>query len=247
MNGTAALGREIFDGALLPSVQGASGSPLAFPIEGVAYGLPAGARAIASLVADRVGGVLVAARPIAQGPRKKSPRCVTTRRCKFWFFNGLRPGLHSLAACLFGLGVLGFDVLVLATFRLAPGAVPTDQLSLAIWMLTIALVVTTRPVFACAPVAQTRPQARAAPAPRTRLATVSSRSLTSAHGRLGLPRESSGRVCNHSPRALSKCEPRKRLRNSSARDEPDKKRNKVRSACQKEISGQMTTPGGRSK
>jgi hypothetical protein len=114
---------------------------------------------------------------------------VTTRRCKLWFFNGLRPGLHSLAARLFGLGVLGFDVEVLATFRLASGTAPAVQLALAIRMLTVALVVTTGPVFACALVAQTRPQA---PAARTRLAAVSSRTLASAHGRLDLPRESSG-------------------------------------------------------
>ena len=92
-----------------------------FPIQGVAHGLPAGARAVACLVADRADGVLVAARPIAQWPGKKSPSCVTTRRCKLWFFNGLRPRLHSLAARLFGMGVLGFDVEVLATFRLASG------------------------------------------------------------------------------------------------------------------------------
>ena len=148
--------------------------------------------AVASLVADRVGGVLVTARPIAQWPGKKSPRCVTTRRCKFWFFNGLGQGLRSLAARLFGLGVLGFDVAVLATFGLPPGVAPPVQLALAVRMLTVALVVTTRPVFACATVAQTLPRARATPAARTRLAAVSSRTLASAHGRFDLPRESSG-------------------------------------------------------
>ncbi len=191
--------------------------------------------------------MLVAARPIAQWPGKKSPSCVTTRRCKLWSFNGLRPGLHSLAARLFGLGVLGFDVEVLATIRLASSTAPAVQLAPAIRMLTVALVVTTRTVFACAPDAQTRPQARAAPAVRTRLAAVSSRTLTSAHGRFDLPRESSGRVCNHSPRAPSKREPRKRSRYSSARDEPDKKRNNVRNAPQNETPGSMTKPVARSK
>jgi hypothetical protein len=65
---------------------------------------------------------------------------VTTRRCKLWFFNGLGHGLRSLAACLFGLGVLGFDVAVLATFGLPSGVVPAVQLALAIGMLTVALV-----------------------------------------------------------------------------------------------------------
>ena len=127
-----------------------------FLIQGVAHGLPAGGAAVACLVTIRVGAAAVTARPIAQWPGKKSPRCVTTRRCKLWFFNGLGHGLRSLAARLFGLGVLGFDVEVLATFRLASGTAPAVQLALAIRMLTVALVVTTRPVFACAPVAQTR-------------------------------------------------------------------------------------------
>jgi hypothetical protein len=245
--GAAALGRLIFDGSLLPSVQGSTGSPLAFPIQGGAHGLPAGARAVACLVADRAGGVLVAARPIAQWPGKKSPSCVTTRRRKLWFFNGLRRGLHSLAAHLFGLGVLGFDVAVLATFGLPPSVVPAVQLALAIGVLTITLVVTTRSVFARAPVAQTDPQARAAPAARSRLAAEISRTLASAHGRFCLPRESSGRMVAHSPRALSKRELQKRSRYSSARDEPDKERNNVRYAHQNQTPGPMTTPVAHSK
>ncbi len=213
-----------------------------FPIQGVAHGQPAGGAAVACLVTIRVGAAAVTARPIAQWPGEKSPRCVTTRRCKLWFFNGLRHGLRSLAARLLGLGVLGFDVEVLATFRLASGTSPAVQLALAIRMLTVSLVVTTRLVFACAPVAQTRAQARTAPAARTRLAAVGSRTLASAHGRFDLPRESSGRVCNHSPRALSKREPRKRSRYSSARAEPDKERNNVRNAPQNETPGSMTNP-----
>ena len=79
---------------------------------------------------------------------------MTTRRCKLWFINGLRRGLRSLTARLFGLGVLGFDVGVLATLGLPAGAVPAVQLALTIRMLTVALVVTARPVFTCAPAAQ---------------------------------------------------------------------------------------------
>ena len=125
-------------------------------------------------------------------------------------------GTSLVGGRLFGLGVLGFDVAVLATFGLPPGAARAVQLVLAIRMLTVALVVTTRPVFACAPVAQTDPRARTAPAARSRLATAISRTLASAHGRFDLPRESPGRVCNHSPRALSKREPRQCSRYSSA-------------------------------
>ena len=245
--GAAALGRLILDGSLLPAVQGSAGSPLAFPIQGIAHGLPAGGTAVAAWLRIEVAGCLVAARPIAQWPGKKSPSCVTTRRCKLWFFNGLRPGLHSLAARLFGLGVLDFDVEVLATFGLASGTAPAVQLALAIRMLTVALVVTTRPVFASAPVAQTRPRTRAAPAARTRLAAVSSRTLASAHGRLDLPRESSGRVCNHSPRARIKTRTKKMLAILIGSDEPDKERNKVRDAPQNETPGSMTNPVAHSR
>ena len=93
-------------------------------------------------------------------------------------------GTLLVGGALFGLGVLGFDVAVLATFGLPPGTAPAVQLALAIRMLTVALVVTTRPVFACASVAQTLPLARTAPAAWSRLATEISRTLASATGGL---------------------------------------------------------------
>jgi hypothetical protein len=114
---------------------------------------------------------------------------VTTRRRKLWVLNGLSCGLQSLAARILRLGMLGFDLRVLAPFCLPLGCVPAAQLAQAFRVLTVALVVTTRLVFARAPFAQTIPQARpAASSPSAML----SRTLARAHGRFDLPRESSG-------------------------------------------------------
>ena len=134
---------------------------------------------------------------------KKSLSCVTTRRRKLWVLNGLRRGLHSLAARFLVLGVLGFDVGVLATFGLPPRRLPAADLPQAFRILTVALVVTPRLVLAPAPFAQADPRARSAPSGPT---AAFSRNVAGAHGRLDLPRESSGRMCYHSPRAISKLE-----------------------------------------
>ena len=124
---------------------------------------------------------------------------MTTRRCRVWFFNGLGQGLRSLAAGLFGLGVLGFDVAVLATFGLPPGAVPAVQLVLAIRMLTVALVITMRPVFACAPV---RRQSAGAGGrrglDRRRRVPV----LWQAHGRFGLQGKARGECATIRPEPI---------------------------------------------
>ena len=63
---------------------------------------------------------------------KKSFCCVTTRRRKFWVLNGLRRGLRSLAARFLRLGVLGFDVGVLAMFGLPPRRLPAADLAAGI-------------------------------------------------------------------------------------------------------------------
>ena len=55
----------ILDGTLLPAIQGAAREPLAFTIQDIANGLPAGGAAVACQVAGRAHGVFVAARPIA--------------------------------------------------------------------------------------------------------------------------------------------------------------------------------------
>jgi hypothetical protein len=195
--------RLVFDGALALSIQGAAAVPLAFTIQDVANGLMAGGGAVTCPVAGRPRGVFVAAWPIAQRKRKKSLSCVTTRRRKLGVLNGLGRGLQSLTARFLGLGTLGLDVGVLAAFRLPPGCEPTAQFTQAFRVLTVTLVMTTRLVFARASFAQTIPLTRPA---RSSPSVTFSRTLASAHGSFALPRESSGRMCNRSPRALSKLE-----------------------------------------
>ena len=185
----APLRRLVLDAPLLLPIQGAAGVPLAFTIQNIANGLPAGGATVACQVARRVDGVFVTARPIAIGKWKKSLSCVTTRRRKLWVLYNLRHRLQSLAASFLSVGVLGFDVGVLATFSLPPGCVPTTQLAQAFRVLTVALMVTTWLVFARAPFVQTIPRARPAP---SGMSAMLSRTLASAHGSFDLPRESSG-------------------------------------------------------
>ena len=120
---------------------------------------------------------------------KKSLSCVTTRRRKLWVLNGLRCGLRSLAARFLVLGVLGFDVGVLAMSGLPPRRVPAADFPQAFRILTVALVVTPRLVFAPASFAQASPRARPAPSGPT---AALSRTLADAHGRFDLPREKLG-------------------------------------------------------
>jgi hypothetical protein len=139
--------------------------------------------------ADRIAG------------EKKSFCCVTTRRCKFGILNGLGFRLASLAARFLGLGMSGFGLGGLAMLGLPTCCLPLADLPKAFRVLAIALVPAPRLVLAAAPFAQTGPGTRSAPSGRT---ATFPRTLTSAHGRCRLPRESSGRVLSHPPRAPSK-------------------------------------------
>jgi len=112
-------------------------------------------------------------------------------------------GLGPLAARALGLGVLGFGAGVVATFSLPHRRQPAADLPLAFRVLAVAPVPTPRVVLASAPFVQAVPRARAAP---SGLGTALSFNVVVAHGRLDLPRESSGRMRQHSPRALSKRE-----------------------------------------
>jgi hypothetical protein len=134
---------------------------------------------------------------------KKTWCRVTTLRCNFWTLIDLWRGLGSLAARFLCLGVLGFGVGVLAAFRLPLRRLPPADLPLAFRVLAVALVPTPRVVLASAPFVQADPRARAA---RSGLGTTLSVSVVVAHGRFDLPRESSGRMRQHPPRALSKRE-----------------------------------------
>jgi hypothetical protein len=132
---------------------------------------------------------------------KKSFCCVTTRWCNLWVLNGLRHGLGPQAVRALSLRMLGSDIVVLAMLSLPPRRLPTADLPPAFWLLTVALVATPRLVLAPTPLAQTDPRARSPPSGRT---AALSRTLTSAHGRCLSQGKSSGRMLNHSPRALSK-------------------------------------------
>jgi|SRR5271163_2566252 len=134
---------------------------------------------------------------------KKRCCCVTTRRRNFWFLNILRYGLGLVTARFLCLGVLGFDLGVLPAFGLPPSRVPAVDLPLAFLVLTVALVPTPRVVLATALFVDAGSLTRAA---RSGSGTVFFFNVVVAHGRYDLPRESSGRMRQHSPRAPSKHE-----------------------------------------
>jgi hypothetical protein len=134
---------------------------------------------------------------------KKSFRCVTTRRRNLGALNGLGRGLNSLTARLFRPGMSGFGLGGLAMLGLPPCRLPLADLPETFRVLAIALVPAPRLVLAAASLAQAGAQARSTPSGRT---ATFSRSLTSAHGRCLLPRESSGRMLSHPPRARSRRE-----------------------------------------
>jgi hypothetical protein len=137
------------------------------------------------------------------GERKKRFCRVTTRRRNLRVLNGLGRRPRLLAALPLCLGVPGFDLGMLAMLGLPPRCLPTTDFSSAVRILAIALVPTPGLVLATAAFAQALSQARSAPSGRTALFSLT---LTGAHGRCFLPRESSGRMSHHSPRALSRRE-----------------------------------------
>jgi hypothetical protein len=122
---------------------------------------------------------------------KKIFCCVTTRGRNFRVLNGFGRGLGAVPALFLGLGVLGFDAGVLASFGLAAGRLPAPDLPLAVRILAVALVPASRLVPASASFAQADPGPRSAPSGPT---TLFSLNLRGAHGRLDLPKGSSGRM-----------------------------------------------------
>ena len=155
-------------------------------------GFGARSRGVGSSLADRRRG------------EKKIFCCVTTRGRNFRVLNGLGRDFGSLAARLLGLGMLGFDADVLTPFGLAASRLPAADLTQAFRVLAIALVPAPREVLASASFAQADPRARS---PRSGQTAAALRTVKGAHGRCFLPRESSGRMLPHSPRARSKLEP----------------------------------------
>jgi len=154
-------------------------------------GCGARSRWVRGSLADRIRG------------EKKIFCCVTMRGRNIGAFNGLGRGLGALTALFFGLGMSGFDPVILTTFSLAASRLPAADLPQAFRVLTVALVPAPWLVLASASLAQADPRARS---PRSGQTVVFLRKLMGAHGRCFLPRESSGRMLPHSPRALSKLE-----------------------------------------
>jgi hypothetical protein len=122
---------------------------------------------------------------------KKNFICVTMRRRNLGVLNGLGHNFSLLTALLLCLGVLGSDIVILATFGLAPRRLPAMNQPEALRVLAVALYAGSRPVLATATLAQATSWAWPAPSGQTAL---SSRNVASAHGRCLLPRDSSGGV-----------------------------------------------------
>ena len=131
--------------------------------------------------------------------REKNSCRVTTRRRNFWILSDLGRGLGPLAALFLCLGVLDFGVVGLATLSLPLRSLPTVDLSPAYGILAVALVPTPGLILASAPFVQAGPRAGAA---CSGLGTGLCLNVVVAHGRFDLPRESPGRMCHHSPRAI---------------------------------------------
>jgi hypothetical protein len=123
---------------------------------------------------------------------------VTTRRRKFRFLNILGHELGLLTARLLSLGMLGFDAVLQATFSLAASRLPTADLPPAFRVLAVALVPASWLILATALFVDAGALARAA---RSGFGTGLFFNVVVAHGRFCLPRESSGRMLPHSPRA----------------------------------------------
>jgi len=121
-------------------------------------------------------GTLADRRPEA----KKRFGCVTTRGCKFGVFNDLGYKFGSAAAILLCFGVLGFDIVILATFGLAPRRLPATNAPQALRILAVALVPVPCLIPTTAPFTQAFSDARPA---CSGPAVMISRNLASAHGR----------------------------------------------------------------
>jgi hypothetical protein len=129
--------------------------------------------------------------------------CVTTRGSNFGAVNDLERGLGSASALFLCLGMATSSRGILAMLGLAPRRLPTTDFPLTFPVLTVTLVPTPRHVFAITPFAQ------ASSLPRSALPSQAPAlyfNVSGAHGSCNSQGKSSGRMCLHSPRALSKRE-----------------------------------------
>jgi hypothetical protein len=130
---------------------------------------------------------------------EKKFRCVTTRRRNFRILRCLGHGFGSLAAHALRLGMLCFGLGIQAAFGLPPRCLPAANLPLAFRILAVTLVPAPRLVLPSAASAQAHPRPRAA---STGTSTALWFNVAGAHGSQDLPRDSPGRTCNRSSRAL---------------------------------------------
>ena len=185
--------------ACSPGSEPAAGPPLTFTVPDAVNGPAAGGATRVHRVADRRQGWLKAPGPVAQGMGQKNFCCVTTRGRNFRLGWCLRQRGEALTARTFGLGVLGFGRLVLASSGLPPGSLPATQLAAAFGVLAVPLVPASWQVLAATAFAQADPRSRSSrPSPAAGLGIT----MRVAHGSVDLPRDSPGRMCQRSPRAL---------------------------------------------
>ena len=130
---------------------------------------------------------------------EKNFRCVTTRRRNFRILRCLGHGFGALAAHPLRLGMLCFGLGIQAAFGLPPRCLPAANLPLAFRILAVTLVPAPRLVLPSAASAQAHPRPRAA---STGTSTALWFIVAGAHGSQYLPRDSPGRTCNRSSRAL---------------------------------------------
>jgi hypothetical protein len=112
------------------------------------------------LVAARLQGQFIATRPVAERSRQKRFCCVTTRCHNLGVGGRLRRRWGTLPARTLGLGVLGFDLLILTPSSLTPRRLPALHLPSAFGLLAVTLVPTPRLVSAPATFAQADPRTR---------------------------------------------------------------------------------------
>jgi hypothetical protein len=125
--------------------------------------------------------------------------CVTTRRRIFRILWDLWLGFGTLAAHALRFGMLGFSLGIQAALGLPPCCLPAAHLPLTFRILAVSLVPTPRLVLPPAAFAQANPHPRAA---STGTNTALWFIVAAAHGSHYLPRDSPGRTCNRSSRAL---------------------------------------------
>ena len=149
--------------------------PLAFTIQDPANRLTTGGATVTRLAPARLQRWFMAPWPITQGGRQNNFCCVTTRRRNFGRVWWLSRRCGTLTARRFGLGVLGFDRIVLTPLGLPSRRVPAPDQPQAFGVLAITLVPTPRLVLASTAFAQADPRSRSS-------ATAFWLIMTMAHG-----------------------------------------------------------------